>query len=240
MTTVLLVLLLTYLCVVAQVVVHGCVHNSLFGRRKLWNRRVGTWLSWTQFQSFDGWRAAHMMHHRHTNTERDPHRVDRPLVPYLLTHYSRVARSVWTNWGDYLREVAPVPAILLLAAAAIAAAGGGALGLEWAFLYWFLPVTGGHMVVAWFNYWGHVNLPTDRLRHTRSRYDGAWAIGNLLTFNFFLHAEHHRKPAEFRPRRRPGERYDFAYEGPTRSGVVDDVAPANWRSNHVGASRNPA
>ena len=55
------------------------------------------------------------------------------------------------------------------------------------------------MLVAHFNYIGHVDLPSGRGKDTRSFKHGLWKVVNLLTFNFYHHAEHHFKPSEAIP-----------------------------------------
>ena len=85
-----LVLLLCCLSYLGQIIIHMCVHASLFRSRFL-NEMVGNVLCSMQLVHFEGWRTAHMMHHLHANTERDPHRVDRGMISYIVTHYFRIA-----------------------------------------------------------------------------------------------------------------------------------------------------
>ena len=157
-------------------------------------------LSAIQLTHFEGWRAAHLMHHRFTNTAQDPHRVDRPLVPYLLSHYWRITKAVW-NPRQHLMALLPP---LLVAAAVLgwqAAVGHPLRGLLWVSLGWFLPVVVGHLWVAHFNYITHVGLPEGRGQNTRDMEGGLWPLLNALTFNFYLHRQHHLRPSEKIPRR---------------------------------------
>jgi fatty acid desaturase len=193
----LIVLLLGYVYYLAQIAIHNCVHYTLFKRKRL-NKVVGTVLCSIQLTHFEGWRAAHMMHHRFTNSERDPHRVDRYLLPYLATHYFRVARWVW----DPKRYFGAVLPTVLVAAAVVAWFGwnGDLLGgLRLVGVFWFFPMVIGHLLVAHFNFITHAELPYGRGHDTRSFNDGAWRIVNFFTFSFYLHAEHHFDPGEAIP-----------------------------------------
>jgi fatty acid desaturase len=190
----LLVLFLGYVYYLGQITIHNCVHYSLF-RRKRWNRVVGLVLCSLNLTHFEGWRAAHLMHHRYTNTERDPHRIDRPLLPYLATHYYRIARWTW----EPVRFFAAVLPPLLVAGAVIAWqawAGDPLRGVRWVALYWFLPMLIGHTLVAHFNFITHAELPYGRGHDTRSFNEGIWRVVNFFTFNFYLHAEHHFRPGD--------------------------------------------
>jgi fatty acid desaturase len=197
----LLVLFMGYVYYLGQIAIHNCVHYTLFKRKRL-NRLVGMVLCSVQLTHFDGWRAAHMMHHRFTNTERDPHRVDRHLLPYLATHYYRIARRTWEPARFFAAVLPPV----LLAAAVVAWSGwNGDLpgGVRLVSVFWLLPMIIGHLLVAHFNFITHAELPYGRGHDTRSFNDGIWRVINLFTFNFYLHAEHHLDPGEAIPTYRP-------------------------------------
>jgi fatty acid desaturase len=196
--TVGLVVLVCYLYYLGQIAIHNCVHASMFRRRGL-NRAVGTVLCSMQLVHFDGWRVAHMQHHRAPNTEIDPHRIDRPLLAYLLTHYFRIARVVWQPRRFY---AATLPPTLLAIAIAVWQwrTGHGARGVWWCLLFWLVPTIVSHLLVAHFNYVTHEGLPAGRGQDTRSLSRGMWKVINLLTFNFYLHAEHHLKPTQPIPR----------------------------------------
>ncbi len=197
----LIVLFLGYVYYLGQIAIHNCVHYTLFRRRSL-NRLVGNVLCSLHLTHFEGWRAAHLMHHRFTNTERDPHRIDRPLLPYLASHYFRIARWVWEP-RRYLLAVAPPVLIALAVVGWQAWAGDPWQGVRWALVFWLLPVTISHVLVAHFNFITHAELPYGRGHDTRSFDGGVWRVVNLLTFNFYLHAEHHFAPGEAIPIPRP-------------------------------------
>ena len=196
--TILVIFIECYLFYLGQITVHNCAHNLLFRRSKRWNKIVGHVLCSMQLVAFEGWRAAHMLHHRYTNSEKDPHHVDRPLIPYLLTHYYRIVKALWDP-KPFLIAISPP---ILIASAVIAwqaSTGYGARGLLWTTQFWLIPTIFSQMLVAHFNYIGHVNLPPGRGRDTRSFKHSFWKIVNLLTFNFYHHAEHHLKPSEAVP-----------------------------------------
>ena len=98
-----------YLFFLGQIAIHNCAHNILFLRSKRWNKIVGYLLCSMQLIHFEGWRAAHMLHHRYTNSVKDPHHVDRPLIPYIFTHYYRIAKVVWDPKRFFFCDLAPNP-----------------------------------------------------------------------------------------------------------------------------------
>jgi len=187
-----------YLFFLGQIAIHNCAHNILFLRSKRWNKIVGYLLCSMQLIHFEGWRAAHMLHHRYTNSVKDPHHVDRPLIPYILTHYYRIAKVVW----DPKRFFSAISPPILIAITIIVwqvLSGYGTRGLVWVTQFWLIPTIFSHVLVAHFNYIGHVDLPPGRGKNTRSFKRGFWKVVNLFTFNFYHHAEHHLNPSEAIP-----------------------------------------
>ncbi|MDE0015142.1 MAG: fatty acid desaturase [Candidatus Poribacteria bacterium] len=198
LATIVIIFIECYLFYLGQITIHNCAHNLLFCRSKRWNKIVGHVLSSMQLVAFEGWRAAHMLHHRYANSPKDPHHVDRPLIPYILTHYYRIVKALWDPKPFF---IAISPPILIALAIIVwqASIGYGTRGLVWVTQFWLIPTIFSQMLVAHFNYIGHVNLPSGRGRDTRSFKHGFWKIVNLFTFNFYHHAEHHLKPSEAIP-----------------------------------------
>lgn len=200
MTTFFTFLLACYATFLAHIVVHMCAHRSL-GRHAGFNRLVGNLLSTVHLMNFSGWHAAHMLHHRYTNTERDPHRVDCSLPKYLLLHYIKISKPVW-DMRRFLFSVGPPLAVWLSILAYGVSQGRGLEFLQASLLYWLIPVAVSHMLMAHFNYVTHVGKPIGRGQDTRSLDRGLMKVVNLLTFNFYLHEEHHLAPGHAIPRRR--------------------------------------
>ena len=204
-TIVIIIFVECYLFYLGQIVIHNCAHNILFRRSKRWNKIVGSVLCSMQLVDFEGWRGAHMLHHKYANSAKDPHHVDRPLIPYLLTHYYRIAKAIWTPKPFFIALSGVIFTLSLPISIAIAmvtwqaSTGYGLRGLVWITQFWLIPTIFSHILVAHFNYIGHVGLPSGRGRDTRSFKKGFWKIVNLFTFNFYLHAEHHLKPGEAIP-----------------------------------------
>lgn len=196
--TIAAVLLTCYLYYLGQIAIHNCVHASMFRSRPA-NKWVGTVLCSLHLVHFEGWRVAHLQHHRAPNTPGDPHHIDRAMIPYMLTHYFRIAKWVWEPKRYY---AATIPTVLVAAGIAVWqwAAGHGARGVVWVVLFWLVPMIVSHLLVANFNYVTHVGLPAGRGQDTRSFDRGIWRVINFLTFNFYLHAEHHLKPTQPIPR----------------------------------------
>ena len=92
--TVVIVLFLGYVYYLGPMAIDNGVHDILFKKKKL-NKIVGTIRCSTPLTRFDGWQAVHLMRRRFTQSERDPHRVDRHMLSYIVTHYFRMATYVW-------------------------------------------------------------------------------------------------------------------------------------------------
>jgi fatty acid desaturase len=187
-----------YLYYLGQVVIHNCVHASLFRNRRA-NRVVGTVLCSLHLVHFEGWRVAHLQHHKAPNTPSDPHRVDRGMLAYMFTHYFRIAKLVWEP-KRYFAATLPVVALAVAIPVWQWMAGHGLRGLQWVIAFWLIPMIVSHLLVAHFNYITHEGMPAGRGQDTRSFRNGVWWIVNKLTFNFYLHAEHHLKPTQPVPR----------------------------------------
>ena len=181
-----------YLYYLAHIVVHMCAHRSL-GRSRRVNLVVGNLLSSAHLMVFSGWRAAHVLHHRFTNTEKDPHRVDCSLPVYLLTHYYKLSKNVW-DAVSFWKSVGPPLAIYAGLLIWGYSAGFGDQVVRYGLLYWLGPLFASHMLMAHFNYITHVGKPVGRGHDTRSLNRGLMRIVNKLTFNFYCHAEHHLAP----------------------------------------------
>lgn len=198
MTPFLSFLVATYIWYLAHIVVHMCAHRSL-GRNPRVNWLVGNILSSLHLMVFSGWRAAHVLHHRFANTEKDPHRVDCSLPIYLLTHYYKLSKRVWDAKSFWLSVGPPLAAYAALLIWGYSA-GVGDQVLRYGLLYWIGPVLASHTLMAHFNYVTHVGLPVGRGHDTRSFRRGLMRVVNLLTFNFYLHEEHHLAPGYAIPR----------------------------------------
>jgi len=181
-----------YIYYLAHIVVHMCAHRSL-GRNAKVNKVVGNTLSVVHLMNFEGWRAAHLMHHRFTNTARDPHLVDCSMAKYVLTHYYKISKAVWVP-SRFLTTVALPFTAILLAFAWCCTQGYHMTVLKYGGLYWMGPLLVSHMLMAHFNYITHVDKPVGRGQDTRSFKRGLWKVINFMTFNFYCHGEHHLAP----------------------------------------------
>ena len=81
-----------------------------------------------------------------------------------------------------------------------ASTGHAMQGLVWVAAFWAIPVIFSQIAVAHFNYVTHVGLPSGRGEDTRNLTQGIWPLINLLTFNLYLHREHHLHPSQPVPR----------------------------------------
>jgi fatty acid desaturase len=188
---------MSYLFFLGQIVIHNCVHGSAC-RTRNGNRLVGQVLASMQLANYEGWRAAHLLHHRYTNDARDPYRIEMPAVPYIVSQYFRHVREFWDG-RKYIVAIAPPIGLACVVILWQAQVGQFSRGLVWVGCFWLLPTMLSHMLVAHFNYITHVGLPQGRGEDTRSFYRGAWRVINKLTLNFYLHREHHLSPGEAIP-----------------------------------------
>ena len=186
MITFLTFLLACYLYYLGHIVVHMCAHRTL-ARSPRVNWLIGNLLSSLHLMVFSGWRAAHVLHHRYTNTERDPHRVDCGVVKYLFTHYYKLSKNVW-DAAAFWKSVGPPLVIYTGLLIWGYSAGSGDQVVRYGLLF------ASHMLMAHFNYITHVGLPVGRGQDTRTLNRGLMKLVNKLTFNFYCHEEHHLAP----------------------------------------------
>ena len=191
-------ILLSCLLFLSQIIIHMCVHNSLFGRNKTLNSLLGNILASIQLTNFEGWKAAHLLHHRYANTEKDPHHINCSLPKYLLTHYFRIVALLW-NPRKYFAAILPPIVIAVVVVIIGFIFRHGYHTISAVFAWWLFPVCISQTLVAHFNYITHVGLPAGRGKDTRNLSNGIWKLINLATFNFYLHAEHHLNPGKAIP-----------------------------------------
>ena len=197
MLTLLSFLFACYLYSLGHIVVHMCAHRTL-ARSPRVNWLVGNLISSLHLMVFSGWRAAHVLHHRYTNTERDPHRVDCGMLKYLLTHYYKLSKNVW-DAAAFWKSVGPPLVIYTGLLIWGFSSGFGEQVVRYGLLYWLGPLFVSHMLMAHFNYATHVGLPEGRGQDTRSLNRGLMKLVNRLTFNFYYHEEHHLAPGYAAP-----------------------------------------
>ncbi|MFT7599470.1 MAG: fatty acid desaturase [Acidimicrobiales bacterium] len=125
---------------------HEAAHSLLFSRRRL-NDGVGRWvLSPVALVDFDGYRRAHIVHHK---DELGPNEPDMGLYAGYPSGYRRFLRRLWRDGSGQsaakqLRGLArgnrAVIARVAMAQVAVAAVAALATGHWWAYVVvWFLP-----------------------------------------------------------------------------------------------------
>lgn len=189
---------------------HDCVHDAVWERRKL-NRVTGVIWGLFCFLPFSSWRKLHLDHHRWTgNVEKDP---SMKLLVEFRDRGGRPRDSLswyWHSWFPGLafeqhlvfwretigkRQLAFVPALMAYLVAAAQLIGPAALGLG---LVCYL------FMVEIINFPHHLGLrqyddksqfkPFEQTRFTRSCIYPRW-FANIFLCNFNLHNEHHLFPA---------------------------------------------
>lgn len=192
--------------------VHEAIHGNVVARPRgaTWINTLVGWIGALGMGA--GWPAlqrTHVLHHAHTNTERDPDiavkgtflqllkkwLVGLPvsLLPIFAVKFINPAR--YQRLGKVLNptEIAQVSAVTLLTLALLAAAIATGHVLDWLML-WFLPTRLGILLLNIFFQWlpHHPFDRTERYLNTRI---SLWPGGTVLLLQQNLHLMHHLWPS---------------------------------------------
>ncbi len=204
--------ILTLVSYAHYTLVHESIHGNVVAGKPRW-AWVNTLVGWIGALGMGaGWPAlqrTHVLHHAHTNTERDPDifvkgtfaqllmkwLLGMPfmLIPMGAMRFFAPARyqQLRTILSD--ADILQVSAVTVLTLALLVAALATGHGLDWLML-WFLPTRLGVLILNIFFQW----LPhypfdrTDRYGNTRI---SLWAGGTVFTLQQNLHLMHHLWPS---------------------------------------------
>lgn len=230
--------------------VHEAIHGNVVSRPKgaAWINTLVGWIGALGMGS--GWPAlqrTHVLHHSHTNTERDPDifvkgtfaqlirkwvvMVPMSLMPMFALRFINAER--YKRLGTILSpaEIAQVSAVTLFTLALLVAAIATGHVVDWLML-WFLPTRLGILMLNIFFQWlpHHPFDQTERYVNTRI---SLWAGGTFLLLQQNLHLVHHLWPsvpfynyARLFRRLRPvlnaeGSRIEGLMVGPRRRTITD-------------------
>ncbi len=192
--------------------VHESIHGNVVSspRRLAWINTLVGWIGALGMGA--GWPAlqrTHLLHHSHTNTERDPDIVVKGTLAQLLVKWLvMVSMSLlpifairFINPQRYKRlgailspaEIAQVSAVTLFTVALLAAAVATGRLVDW-LLLWFLPTRLGVLILNIFFQWlpHHPFDRTERYLNTRI---SLWPGGTVLLLQQNLHLMHHLWPS---------------------------------------------
>lgn len=192
--------------------VHESIHGNVVSTPKTlgWINTVVGWIGSLGMGA--GWPAlqrTHLLHHSHTNTQRDPDiAVKGTFVQLLMKWLVMVPMSLlpmgalrFINAERYKRlgailspaEIAQVSAVTLLTWALLIAAIATGRVADWLML-WFLPTRLGILILNIFFQWlpHHPFDSTERYLNTRI---SLWSGGTLLLLQQNLHLMHHLWPS---------------------------------------------
>ena len=192
--------------------VHESIHGNVVSnpKRLAWINTVVGWIGALGMGA--GWPAlqrTHLLHHSHTNTERDPDIVVKGTFGQLLTKWLvMIPMSLlpifmlrFINPARYRRlasilgpaEVAQVSAVTLFTLALLVAAIATGHLADWLML-WFLPTRLGILILNIFFQWlpHHPFDRTERYLNTRI---SLWPGGTFLLLQQNLHLMHHLWPS---------------------------------------------
>lgn len=204
--------ILTLVSYAHYTLVHESIHGNVVASPKslAW---VNTLVGWIGALGMGmGWPAllrTHVLHHSHTNTERDPDISVKGTLPQLIGKW---AMSVPMNFiplfllrfinaerykrlGTILSpaDIAQVSAVTIGQIALLIAALATGHFLDW-FCLWFLPTRLGVLILNIFFQWlpHHPFDQSERYLNTRI---SLWAGGTFLTLQQNLHLMHHLWPS---------------------------------------------
>ncbi len=192
--------------------VHEAIHGNVVARPKslAWINTVVGWIGSLGMGS--GWPAlqrTHVLHHSHTNTERDPDIVVKGTFAQLLAKWvvmvtmsllpmfalRFVSPERYKRQGTILgpADIAQVSAVTLFTLGLLVAAVATGHVAEW-LLLWFLPTRLGILALNILFQWlpHHPFDQTERYLNTRI---SLWAGGTFLTLQQNLHLMHHLWPS---------------------------------------------
>jgi beta-carotene hydroxylase len=192
--------------------VHEAIHGNVVAspRSAAWVNTLVGWIGALGMGA--GWPAlqrTHVLHHSHTNTERDPDisvkgtfvqllrkwavMVPMSLLPIFAVRFINPER--YKRLGTILSpsEIAQVSAVTLFTLALLVAAIPTGHVLDWLML-WFLPTRLGILALNIFFQWlpHHPFDRTERYLNTRI---SLWAGGTFLLLQQNLHLMHHLWPS---------------------------------------------
>ena len=192
--------------------VHEAIHGNVVSKpRSLawintvvgWIGALGLGIGWPFLQ------RTHLLHHSHTNTERDPDIVVKGTFGELLFKWVRNFRTavipmflirfidpaIYQRVGSMLSpsDIAQTSAVTLASLALLVAAIVTGHVADWLFL-WFFPTRLGVLILNIFFQWlpHHPFDRTDRYHNTRL---SLWPGGTFLTLQQNLHLMHHLWPS---------------------------------------------
>ena len=192
--------------------VHEAIHGNVVSKPKslAWINTAVGWIGSLGMGA--GWPAlqrTHLLHHSHTNTERDPDiavkgtfaqllvkwlvMVPMSLLPMFAIRFISAER--YKRLGSILSpaEIAQVSAVTLFTWALLIAAVATGHTLDWLML-WFLPARLGILILNIFFQWlpHHPFDSTERYHNTRI---SLWPGGTVLLLQQNLHLMHHLWPS---------------------------------------------
>ncbi len=192
--------------------VHEAIHGNVVASPKslAWINTVVGWIGALGMGA--GWPAlqrTHVLHHSHTNTERDPDIMVKGSFLALIGKWARMVPTSllplialrFINGERYRRlkailspaEIAQVSAVTLFTLALLGVAVATGHVLDWLML-WFLPTRLGILILNIFFQWlpHHPFDRTERYLNTRI---SLWPGGGFILLQQNLHLMHHLWPS---------------------------------------------
>ena len=192
--------------------VHESIHGNVVASPKslAWINTVVGWIGAVGMGA--GWpvlQKTHLLHHSHTNTERDPDIMVKGTFPLLVGRWATglptsllpffairfISKDGYARLGKVLSpsEILQSSIMSALALIALAVAIPTGHALDWLML-WFLPTRLGILILNIFFQWlpHHPFDRTERYHNTRI---SLWPGGTVLLLQQNLHLMHHLWPS---------------------------------------------
>jgi fatty acid desaturase len=192
--------------------VHEAIHGNVVSKPKTLHW-VNTLVGWIGALGLGGaWpilQRTHVLHHSHTNTERDPDLIVKgglgqlvvkwavmslmSLIPLAALRF--IAPSRYERLGKILgrAEIAQASAVTLAYLGLRAAAIAAGHGLAW-LLLWYAPTRLAFLILNVFFQW-LPHYPFDRTDRYGATRISLWGGGQILTLQQNLHLMHHLWPS---------------------------------------------
>lgn len=161
-------------------------------------RKVLTYVSLLSARgSIIGWVYVHRMHHKHSDTENDPHirnmKILNLLFPYFSDHGKSINKFVIKDLlnQEQLKINQHYMVIVLLPVAVLSI-----VSFKIAFFCWFLPVFLTHVIWNIFFWLGHHEKFGYRNFATSDKSSNSWLFA-ILTFGEGWHNNHHQQPKSY-------------------------------------------
>jgi fatty acid desaturase len=192
--------------ILCSVYIHNATHHSF---PRVVNRIVGELCALVVISRFASWEIVHRRHHRFSdNAEKDPHPVEPSYVRYLIhtivgveLHLQRIFFELHGDTPENRRYERRRAYLSYATSVLLIWTWYKFLGAP-AFVLLFFPAwIIGILHLVHFNWCTHDARSAAQVYRPVNLDHGLYRFGNLAWHGIYMHANHHRRPGVFNPRR---------------------------------------